>query len=111
MPRSSLTHAVQDHLDVGLGPEAMAGSDQTAAQLGAVVDLAVADQLDVAGLVADRLVAGRQIDDAETPLAQRDPFVPVVAAAVRTAMRQGLGHGRHGVLAPGGDDATDAAHR
>ena len=56
------------------------------AHLGEVVDLAVEDHLDAAVLVADRLIAGGEVDDAETAMAEADPAVEIVAAGVRTAV-------------------------
>jgi hypothetical protein len=63
---------VQDDFHVGAGAEAVARREQPLAQLGAVVDLAVADQRDVAGLVEDRLGAALEIDDAQAAEAERD---------------------------------------
>ena len=93
--------AVRDHLGVGVGPEAVAVRDQLAADLGEVVDLAVEDDLHRSVLVADRLVAGRQIDDAQPPVAEPDGAVEIVAAGIGPAVDHGVGHG----------DQSGAAHR
>jgi hypothetical protein len=66
-------------------------------QLGAhvreVVDLAVEDGADGAGLVVERLIAGGQIDDAEAPMAEPDARGEVIAGGVGAAMRDRVGHG------------------
>ena len=101
---------VQDHLDVGRGAEAVAAAGQLGAQLGAVVDLAVADELDVAGLVGDRLAAPCDVDDAQAPLAERDRLVVVEVLVVRAAVGQRPGHGDDELAVPRADDAGYAAH-
>ena len=60
--------------------------------LGEVVDLAVEDDPDRAVLVAERLIAGRQIDDAEPPVAEADAGADVEAVRVGAAMRDRRGH-------------------
>ena len=64
------------------------------ADLGEVVDLAVEDDPDRAVLVAERLIAGREVDDAQPAVAEADAAVEIVAAGVGTAVRDGVGH-RH----------------
>jgi hypothetical protein len=74
--------AMDDDLGVGARAEAMAVRDEFGADLGEVVDLAVEDDLDRAVLVAERLVAGRQVDDAQAAVPEADAGAVVVAAGI-----------------------------
>src|SRR5262249_51190671 len=82
-----------------------------------VVELAVLHRPDGAVLVADRLVAALDVDDAEPPHAECDARLEMRAAVVRAAVRHGVGHPVEHVrldyeagLAPGLDDSTDPAN-
>ena len=57
-----------------------------------VVDLAIEDDDDIAILVVDRLLAGREIDDRETSVAERHPRLEMLAIAIRAAMRLRIVH-------------------
>jgi hypothetical protein len=83
---------VQDDFNVGIGPEAMSGRLQLTAQIRAVVDFAVADEVDITGLVADRLIATRQIDDAQAAEAQSDSLGAHSAMIIRPPVGQSFGH-------------------
>jgi hypothetical protein len=72
--------------------EAVAALQQPFAQLAVVINLAVENQGDVPGLVAERLVAGFQINDAQTPDGERDVRQLKFAAAVRPAMEEASRH-------------------
>ena len=61
---------------------------QLGADVGEVVDLAVEDDLDRPVLVAERLIAGREVDDAQPAVAEADPRVDEIAGGVRAAMRE-----------------------
>ena len=63
-------------------------------QLAEVVDLAVGDDLDVAGLVQDRLLAACQIDDGQPAHAEADAGQRDAALFVRAAMVQHPHHAR-----------------
>jgi hypothetical protein len=67
---------------------------QLLSQLGMIVDLAIEHGADLAVLVPHRLVAGRQIDDREAPMAKEHTpqIVDMKAVAVGPAMRQSGGH-------------------
>ena len=84
--------AVDDDLGVGAGAELVAMANEFGAHLREVVNLAVEDGPDGAVLVGQRLIAGRQIDDAQPAMAQPDPGGDVVAGRVGTAVSQGIGH-------------------
>ena len=61
----------QDDFGVGLGAELLAADD--VAQLKIVVDFAVEGE-PIAGFIGHRLVAGREIDDAQTAMGEPDMF-------------------------------------
>ena len=83
---------VDDHLGVALGREPVARADQGLAQLAVVVDLAVEDDDDRPVLVGDRLVAGREVDDAQPLDAETRAVADEVSARVGAAV---LDHGAH----------------
>ncbi len=106
---------VDDHLGVALRPENVSERHELGDQLLEVVDLAVEDDDDGAVLVVERLLAGREIDDRESPMAEADSRFDVQPAPVRAAMVLGLVHAiekRAVDLALAGEieDADDAAH-
>ena len=70
----------------------MPAGGELLAELPEVVDLAVADDGDGAVLVRDRLIARRQVDDAESPDPQPDARREVEALAVGSAMAKAVGH-------------------
>jgi hypothetical protein len=111
---------VHDGLGVGVRVEAVAGRFERRAQLAVVVDLAVEDDPDRPVFVVDRLMAGRQIDDAEPPHADAGPLFNQETLVVRAAMPDGVAH-RVDERAPGVgmkrrdhasrlDEPGDAAH-
>ena len=63
---------MDDHLGVGGRTERVPAGLQIATQFLEVVDLAVEDDLDLAVLVAKRLVPGVQIDDRQSTMGQSD---------------------------------------
>ena len=65
-----------------------------AAQFDVVVNLAVADDVDRAILVGDRLVAGLQIDNAQAAKPEPDARRGEKAFAIGSAMPQRVGHAR-----------------
>ena len=81
--RAPLLVGVDDDFGVGRRVEAVAGGLELAAQLAEVVDLAVEDDPDRAVLVVDRLVAGREVDDAQPAHAERHALVHPHALIVR----------------------------
>ena len=88
---------------------------QLALQLAKVVDLAVGDDLDVAGLVQDRLLPAREIDDGEAAHAETDAGQRDAALLVRAAMVQHAHHASEIVRDDGAiqitlDNADNATH-
>src|SRR5262249_38046751 len=80
--RSPLLIGVDDRFRVGGRVEAMSGRLELAPQLAEVVDLAVEDDPDRPILVVNRLMPGRQVDDAQTPHAERRLAVDEYAGVV-----------------------------
>src|SRR6185312_4821698 len=89
---------VEQRLGIGTGAETMAPAFQLGAQFAEIVDLAVEHQRHAGGLMRDRLVAGREVDDGETAVAETDRVAPVCGAlekqsfAVGAAMADAVGH-------------------
>ena len=99
IPRRSSTNAgpallveVDEHLGVALRRELVPGALEPLAQLAVVVDLAVVDDLDAAVLVADRLVAAREVDDRQAPRRKRDAALDERAGAVGAAVHERVVH-------------------
>ena len=106
---------VGDHLDVRAGAEAMAPSFERGAQRSAVVNLAVADHLHAAVLVAERLPAAAHVDDREPAHAERHLGVREEAFVVWPAVHHHVAHGAHAVGAGAlteyqAELSCDAAH-
>src|SRR5688572_5634314 len=101
---------VKDDLDVGLGLEGVAGARQPLAQLRTVVDLAIADKLQRACLVRNRLFSTVEVNNAEPALAERRAFIGVEATPIRPAVDHRLSHRADGVTARGRNDSGDSAH-
>ena len=107
---------VEDHLGVRPRREEVSLPPQVVPQLAGVVDLPVRHQPDGSVLVHQRLLARHQIDDAEA--SRREPDAPVHpdAVLVRSAVRDGGGHGLEDVPGRGRspielEDSDDATHR
>ena len=64
---------MDDHLGVAVRAEAVPARLELGADVGEVVDLAVEDDPDRAVLVGERLIAGREIDDAQAAMPEADP--------------------------------------
>src|SRR5262249_55493018 len=86
---------VDDDLGIGCRVEAMAGSLELGSQFAKVVDFTVEDDPDRTILVVDRLVAGRQIDDAQAPHSECDPLIDPRAFVVRATMADDVAHPAH----------------
>ena len=112
---AELLVGVDDDFGVGLRVEPVACGHEALAQLDVVEDLAVEHDLDGAGLVVDRLVAGGEIDDAQARMREADSGRLEKAVAVRTAVVQRMDHPlEQAVLGDGvgrkRGEAGDAAH-
>src|SRR4051812_15870909 len=57
-----------------------------------IKNFAVVDDPQVSRLVAHRLLAGRQIDNAEAAVAERGPAIEIAAGFIRAAMLDHAGH-------------------
>ena len=83
---------VHDHFCVRMRAEPVSVRDQLCTQLGEVVNLAVEHDADRPVLVRQRLIAGRQIDDAQTAVPEPDAGADVEAVRIGTAMRDDVSH-------------------
>ena len=72
--------------------EMVAGGFELGGQVAVVVDFAVEDDGDRSILVEHRLVPGRDVDDGQAAMAQRDVGFDQKALIVRPAMRDRVGH-------------------
>jgi len=70
----------------------MAALAEVASKVVEVVQLAVEDRYDVAGLVLHRLVTGREVDDLEAAMAENATPEHGDTAGVRAAVNERLGH-------------------
>ena len=91
---------MRNQLGVAVGGEAMAPAFEHLLGFGIIEELAVEDDGDGAILVADRLLAVGEADDAEPAIGQAEARLVEVAVIVRAAMDDGVGHafeksGRH----------------
>ena len=85
---------VHDRFSVGLRAVAVPALLEVAPDRGVVVDLPVVDDPDRAVFVRERLLAGAQVDDTQTPVGEDGVGVAVQAHLVRSAMRKDVAH-RH----------------
>ena len=85
--------SMDEDFDVGVSrAEPVAALFQLVLNLPKIVDLTVGDDLDVAGLVQNRLLAARQINDGESAHAEPDAGQRDAALFVRPAMTQRAHH-------------------
>ncbi len=99
IPRRWSTHAVaplfvpvDDRLGVRSGAVAVSDGLQLGPEVGVVVDLAVVADPHRPVLVAQRLLAGGQVDDAQPPVAEGCPVVEVEPLFVRPPVREDRRH-------------------
>src|SRR5262249_53344588 len=85
---------VDDDFRVAVRAERVTSGLEVAANVGEVVDLAVEDDPDRPVFVGERLIARREVDDAQAPMTQADALAEVVAVRVGPAMRDGRRHRR-----------------
>src|SRR6185503_15141413 len=103
--------SVQNDFRVALRGEAMAAGFQLRTQFDVVENLAVEDDPKRAILVADRLLAGAEIDNAQPGVAQAGKAVEINAKLIRTAMTDHRQHpAEAGLLNRIGLGETDYAH-
>ena len=105
---------VDDGFRVGVRVEDVSAGLQIPAQFPKVVDLAVEYHPDRSVFVPDRLAAGSDVDNAQTPHAQTDPRAEVITFIVRTAVGDGHAHIPHFLFenrfAFQAHDAGDSTH-
>jgi hypothetical protein len=106
---------VERNLAVGLGGKAMAALFELMADTFVAVELAVDDDVSAAVFAAHGLIAGGEVDDAETRMAQTyaaimaNPLALAVGAAVIETLRGALENCGRDSLATG-EEAYDSAH-
>ena len=106
---------MDDDLGVGVRIKRVTLADEVFLDLREVVDLPIEDDPDRLILIVDRLMAGRQVDDAQPAHAQGglpvdiEPFVvgPAVDDDVGHPLEQGGGVGRQAARV---DESADTAH-
>ena len=107
---------MEENLGVGLGAENGAPGFQVAAEFHVIVDFAVKDDVPAPVGGGHGLGPAGEIEDAEATVAEPDGGVPIGPFRIRTAVREGTGHGGQdplrgvGLVAEGGETG-DAAHR
>ena len=104
---------VDQDLGVAARPELVAPRDQLSAQRFVVVDLAVEhDDCTLPSSLRHRLMAARQVDDAEPAHAEADAALDERAPVVGPAVADGVAHPLHFGLGDGSgpDRPYDAAH-
>ena len=101
---------VEDDFDVGACAEDVALVRELAAQVGAVVDFAVADEEDVALLVGNRLVAVRHAVDAEAPLPEGDDVVGVESGVIGAPVGHDVRHRLDAIGVVSANESSNSAH-
>ena len=114
---------MEDDFGVGVGAELVPLRDERRTKFLEIVNLAVEDDPERAVLVRERLMAFREVNDAQPPVPESDATRPALAleifepatCVIRPAMRKRLAHALDVRLAEAGraiqsDDSADAAH-
>ena len=86
---------VDNGFSVAVGAVDMAARLKLRPQFGVVVDFAVEDDPQGAVFVAERLMAGGEVDNAETAHAESNRTCGVDAVVVRTAVGHDVAHAAH----------------
>ena len=100
----------KDDLGVGASLERVALRLVLRAELGVVVDLAVADEDELAGGVRERLAAAGEVVDREAALADGEAGALAHVEVVRAAVGHEVAHGADLVRAALAVESCDAAH-
>jgi hypothetical protein len=100
-----------DHdFGVGIRAERMPFPFKFVPKFEKVVDLAVVNKVNVAGLVANGLAAGLQIDNAQPAMPKANPRLKEKTFIVGTAMDEAVPHVNENLLRPATDETADATH-
>src|SRR3546814_10635184 len=78
---------MKNHLDVRGRAEPVASGYQFLAKLRAIIDFAIADELDRLILVGKRLCPAGEIDDAQSTVAEGNALIVEIDMAIRPPMR------------------------
>src|SRR5580698_6150568 len=113
--RAILLESVENRFRVGPAVITMSGLLQLRPQIGVIEDLSVVCQKQLAGFLRHRLLASRQIHDAQAAMPQEGVCVGVESVRVRSAMADLAGHPRQDRVRPfawlNRYESGDAAHR
>jgi len=110
IPKSKGKHAIQsadnifpdffiqvnNHFRIGVRSKPVALGNQTLAEFGEIVDLAVERDLDCSVFVAKGLLARRGIDNRQATVNKAEPWSEELTGAIRPAMRDSMGHAMQG---------------
>src|ERR1041385_2462112 len=77
---------MDDRLCIAVGAVAMPERLQRSSELGMIVDFAIEDDPDCAGLIADRLMSAGNINNAETAHSNADRAIRINALVIRPTM-------------------------
>jgi hypothetical protein len=83
---------VDDDLDIRIGPETMASGLEVSTQFLIVVDLSIAHNRDSAIFIGNRLIAGLQVDDAQSAKAETDAWFDKVSVPIRSTVGHHVRH-------------------
>src|SRR5262247_2450090 len=83
---------MNDYLSVGFGPENVTFGGKIPPQLPVIIDLAVERDPDTLVLIAQRLVAARQVDDRKPAVTQSDSGGCVDSTIIRSTVPYGVEH-------------------
>jgi hypothetical protein len=83
---------VDDDFDIRIGPETMAAGLQVSAQFLVVVDFSIAHNRDSAIFIGNGLIAGLQVDDAQSAEAETDAWFEKVPLPIRSPVGHHVRH-------------------
>jgi hypothetical protein len=83
---------VDDDFDIRIGPETMAGGLQVSTQFLVVVDFSIAHNRDRAIFIGNGLIAGLQVDDAQSAEAETDTWFNKVPVSIRSTVGHRVRH-------------------
>jgi hypothetical protein len=83
---------VDDDFDIRIGPETMAGGLQVSTQFLVVVDFSIAHNRDRAIFIRNRLIAGLQVNDAQSAEAETDAWLNKVPVPIRSTVSHHICH-------------------
>jgi hypothetical protein len=98
------------YLDVRFGLEGVAFGNQLLPQLGAIVNLSIADKLQGLILIGNRLSPAIEINDTQPRMPKRNAIVFKIANTVWPTVRERIGHSANGTELSSRYDPCNTAH-